>query len=94
MTWDEDWRHGRVHRWLPKKSFLRTGWPATGGVWVLCLTEKEAVKKNAGMIFNAYSMEERCRVIEQLGGTFYANPEDCPELGPKSHLRYIIGNDT
>ncbi|AEO63869.1 uncharacterized protein THITE_2027417, partial [Thermothielavioides terrestris NRRL 8126] len=61
-------------------SFLRTGWPPTGGVWVLYLTEGEAVKTNAGIIFKAYSMEERCQVIEQLGGTIYANPEDCLEL--------------
>ncbi|KAL2017346.1 hypothetical protein VTK56DRAFT_2269 [Thermocarpiscus australiensis] len=89
LAWYEDRGSARVHRWAPRKSFLRTGWPATGGVWVLCLTEDEAVQKNAGMIFNAYSMEERCQVIEQLGGTFYANPEDCPELDSNSHLRYL-----
>ena len=89
FTWDEDRDLARVHRWAPKKSFLRAGWPATGGVWVLCLTEAEAVERNAGMVFHAYSMEERCQVLEQLGGTFYADPEDCPELGADSHLRYV-----
>ncbi len=32
------------------------------------------------MLFNAYTMDERCSIIEQLGGTFYANPKDCPDL--------------
>ena len=32
------------------------------------------------MLFNAYTMDERCNIIEQLGGTFYANPKDCPDL--------------
>ncbi len=32
------------------------------------------------MLFNAYSMEERCIWIEKLGGTFYADPKDCPDL--------------
>ncbi|KAK4121289.1 hypothetical protein N657DRAFT_665577 [Parathielavia appendiculata] len=60
--------------------FLGTGWPVGGGVWVLSTDELIAAEKHAGMLFNAYTMEERCRVIEQLGGTFYANPKDCPDL--------------
>ncbi|SPQ20159.1 7912be00-275d-404e-8c3a-a7ac945b45cc [Thermothielavioides terrestris] len=60
--------------------FFRVGWPAGGGVWVLNMSERDAVEKQAGVLFSAYNMEERCRVIEQLGGTFYADPEDCPEL--------------
>lgn len=61
-------------------SFIRVGWPAGGGVWVLKTTEKGASEKGAAVIQNAYDMEERCRVLEQTGGAFYANPEDCPYL--------------
>lgn len=60
--------------------FLRVGWEAGGGVWVLSTTLEEAGGKGAAIIENAFTMEERCRVIEQVGGFFYANPEDCPDL--------------
>ncbi|KAL2017441.1 hypothetical protein VTK56DRAFT_2097 [Thermocarpiscus australiensis] len=60
--------------------FFCVGWPAGGGVWVLSTSKRIAAKKNAGILFNAYNMEERCKVIEQLGGTFYADPKDCLEL--------------
>ncbi|KAK4234773.1 hypothetical protein C8A03DRAFT_46965 [Achaetomium macrosporum] len=65
--------------YIPER-FLATGWPAGGGVWVLSTTEDIAAEKGAGMLFNAYNMEERCKLIEQLGGTFYADPKDCPDL--------------
>jgi hypothetical protein len=60
--------------------FIITGWPAGGGVWVLNGTIREATKKHAGMAFNAFNMEERSKIIEKLGGTFYTNPKDCPDL--------------
>lgn len=44
------------------------------------MSKRDALEKEAGVLFNAYNMEERCRVIEQLGGTFYADPKDCVEL--------------
>lgn len=71
----------RVVRQIPqKKTFIATGWPAGGGVWVLSEDQEVASMKQAGMLFNAFTMEERCKIIEQLGGTFYANPKDCPDL--------------
>jgi hypothetical protein len=63
-----------------KKNFIAAGWPAGGGVWVLREDAERAGEKDAGMLFNAYTMEERCAIIEQLGGTFYADPKDCPHL--------------
>ena len=60
--------------------YVRVGWPAGGGVWVLHTTVEEASKKGTGLIHNAYNMEERCKVIEQLGGVFHADPKDCPYL--------------
>ena len=64
----------------PPNSFIATGWPTTGGVWVLSTTKGEAAEKEVGVLFRAYSMDERCEVIEQLGGIFYSNPKNCPHL--------------
>ncbi|KAL2120205.1 hypothetical protein VTJ04DRAFT_4231 [Mycothermus thermophilus] len=63
-----------------EEKFIITGWPAGGGVWVLNGTVAEAGRKQAGMAFNAFNMEERSKIIEKLGGAFYANPKDCPDL--------------
>lgn len=62
------------------ESFIQVGWPASGGVWVLHITVEKAGDIGAARIQNAYSMEERCNAIEQLGGIFYADPKDCPHL--------------
>lgn len=61
-------------------SFIQVGWPESGGVWVLHTTEGGASEKGAGMVHNAYNMEERCKAIERLGGVFYTNPQDCIHL--------------
>lgn len=61
----------------PKKNII-VGWPAGGGIWVYDATEPH--DKDAGIVHNAHSMEERCEVIEKLGGKFYENPKDCPDL--------------
>lgn len=63
-----------------EEAFIATGWPAGGGVWVLSEDIFAPSRKHAGMLFNAYTMEERCNVIKKLGGTFYVNPKDCPDL--------------
>ena len=57
-------RVGRMETWL--------GLPNGGGVWVLEVEEFEAARRGVGgRIRNAKSMEERCRVIETLGGVFF-----------------------
>ncbi|EHK20980.1 uncharacterized protein TRIVIDRAFT_69992 [Trichoderma virens Gv29-8] len=61
-------------------TFIKIGWPAGGGVWVLNITDDEAFHRGAGIIYNAYDMEERCRMIKQLGGVFYENPKDWLDL--------------
>lgn len=63
------------------------GYPATGGVWVLCLPRNEAGRKGVGVVYNAYSIEERCKVIESFGRVFYADPDDSPELDLKGEGR-------
>ncbi|EAW11010.1 uncharacterized protein ACLA_066460 [Aspergillus clavatus NRRL 1] len=62
------------------ENFTGVGWPATGGVWVLRTTLREAVEIGTARIRNAYNMEERCQSIEKLGGVFYQDPKDCPHL--------------
>ncbi|KAF2435297.1 hypothetical protein EJ08DRAFT_333767 [Tothia fuscella] len=61
-----------------------TGWPITGGVWALKMTTKEARIRGCGRLSNALDMDERCKMIEMLGGSFYADPEDCVELSLSS----------
>lgn len=68
----------------PDKKTVVVGWPSGpdggAGVWVLRTTYDEGVQKGVGRVKNAGSMDERCRVIERLGGVFYARPEECPGL--------------
>ena len=59
---------------------LLVGWPKDGGVWVFKATEIEAFLKGSGRVANAYTMKERCKAIEQIGGSFYADPKQCPHL--------------
>lgn len=61
-------------------NYVRVGWTPDGGVWVWKTTRSDASEKGGAMLQNARTMEERCLVIEKLGGTFYANPKDCPFL--------------
>lgn len=56
--------------------YIRVGWPAGGGVWVLH-NFRGSNQERSQIDFNAYNMEERCKVIEQIGGIFYADPKDC-----------------
>ncbi|KAF4339669.1 hypothetical protein FBEOM_6452 [Fusarium beomiforme] len=64
----------------PDAPLLFVGWPADGGVWALSTNLSQSARKGLGRIGNAFTMEERCKIIEQLGGTFYADPKDCPHL--------------
>lgn len=77
-AWAESLRE--VYAGSSEEEFIATGWPTRGGVWVLSEDSEAASRKNAGMLFNAYNMEERCNIIEKLGGIFYSNPKDCPDL--------------
>jgi hypothetical protein len=60
--------------------YVRIGWPASGGVWVLNVSVDEAQERGASMVHSAYTMEERCRAIEKVGGVFYADPTACLDL--------------
>ncbi|KAI1086312.1 hypothetical protein F5B19DRAFT_479712 [Rostrohypoxylon terebratum] len=52
------------------------GWPPGGGVWVLRTTHEDASARGVGRINNCHTMEERCRLINHMGGTFYENPRE------------------
>jgi hypothetical protein len=58
---------------------LLLGWPESGGVWVLKVNQSDAARKGVGRIKNAFTIEEHCSVIEQLGGKFHSNPKDCSD---------------
>ena len=50
------------------------------GVWVLEVDEEDGSERGLGRIGNARNMEEKCRLIERFGGTFYPDPRECPYL--------------
>ena len=58
-------------------SYIKTGWPSSGnGVWILNTTRSRAAELGAGRIYNARDIDERCRIIESIGGVYYADPKD------------------
>lgn len=63
-----------------EKPALYFGWPAEGGVWVLNTTIFDATDMGSGRIHMAITMEERCKIMEELGAVYYAKPESCPLL--------------
>lgn len=66
--------------WELTKPVAYFGWPARGGVWVLSTTIIGASQMGAGRIHIAVTMDERCKIMEDLGAVYYARPEDCPLL--------------
>ncbi|KAK4233130.1 CheY-like superfamily [Achaetomium macrosporum] len=60
------------------------GVTSQGGMWALTTNASDCYEKQLGRINNAMDMEEKCRQIERLGGTFYADPRECPLLDFKS----------
>ncbi|KAM0351717.1 hypothetical protein ACHAPU_002229 [Fusarium lateritium] len=64
----------------PDTPLLFIGWPADGGVWAIHTSLWKSARSGFGRIGNAFTMEERCKIIEELGGSFYADPKDCPYL--------------
>ncbi|XDG03907.1 hypothetical protein ABKA04_003522 [Annulohypoxylon sp. FPYF3050] len=63
------------------RTLVIAAWPKNGeGVWVLAVDEDEAWGKGVGAVWNAFTMDERCEIVEKLGGEFYQDPADCPHL--------------
>lgn len=67
---------------------VQTGWPSSGkGVWVLEYVDNgrdREMKRWRSLLKLCLTMDERCKIIEQAGGTFYANPDGCAALMPLS----------
>ncbi|KAH7628040.1 hypothetical protein B0T09DRAFT_269223 [Sordaria sp. MPI-SDFR-AT-0083] len=99
------WR-GEPHNMCNRQDYGRSGvmlfgWPKSGvGVWVLKL-DWRGLDEVGGMerLRNKTNvdMETQSRMIEQLGGSFYADPAQCPELdflrGPRFALAVVEGED-
>ncbi|KAE8553809.1 hypothetical protein EYB25_002347 [Talaromyces marneffei] len=60
--------------------YIHVGWSSDGGVWVWKTTRMDVNGGGGAQLQNACTMQERCMMIEKLGGTFYADPKDCPFL--------------
>ncbi|KAG6365670.1 hypothetical protein INS49_007281 [Diaporthe citri] len=70
-------------KWWPSADDEAMWWfmnPGGGGVWVLNTTIIGASQMGAGRIHIAITMDERCKIMEDLGAVYYAKPEDCPLL--------------
>lgn len=74
------WFQNPEESWELTKPVTYFGWPAQGGVWVLNTTIIGASQIGAGRIHIAITMDERCKIMEDLGAVYYAKPEDCPLL--------------
>lgn len=59
---------------------LLVGWPAGGGIWVLRVLEYDAEKRGVGVVRNAFTIDERCEALEELGGIFYEDAKQCQFL--------------
>lgn len=97
--------------------WVKVGWPSTGGLWVLEFEnlrledvmsavdedhESDFVE-HSGLVMLARDMDERCDILEKLGGKFYARLKDYDgnaclkaweekttgEVGPLVVTRYV-----
>ena len=59
---------------------LEVGWPEAGGVWILKYSIRNKPPPKIGKVKMALNMEERCQMIEGLGGKFYASSLECSDL--------------
>jgi hypothetical protein len=62
---------------LPKTPLpVYYGYPSSGGMWVLQLVhKKEFFRVGMGKLKMVLTMDEKCRVIEMLGGEFHSDVE-------------------
>ncbi|KAK1840541.1 hypothetical protein CCHR01_16834 [Colletotrichum chrysophilum] len=74
-----------------REDVLIAGYPAAGGVWVLQAKPAAAAQAGVGRIKNARDMEERCRLIEKLGGTFHEDLKKATPLLFEDRIRSPSG---
>lgn len=63
-----------------KIDLVHIGWPKTGGLWFIKLSEEEMFKTQLGMLSMALNMDEYCKVLELYGAEFYKDHKDCDYL--------------
>jgi hypothetical protein len=69
---------------------LNVGYPVTGGVWVL-KQSGEYEQHDFAKVIMAFTMDERCAVLEKMGATFYPNVDDCPDIAKSLEDGIAIG---
>ena len=59
---------------------LHVGYPSTGGVWVLKVQSGEFEPDDFAKVIMAFTMNERCAALEEMGAVFYGDVNDCPDV--------------
>lgn len=76
---------GARERTESESRVLVFGWPEDGkGVWVLRYEREVATPRDFGRLQLAMNMNERCRMMQDFGATFYPDLADVEELRGRS----------
>ena len=59
---------------------LYVGYPSGGGIWVLMQKNGESLPDDFGRVGMAFTMDERCAMMKEMGATFYEKVQDCPDI--------------
>ncbi|KAH8910499.1 hypothetical protein BR93DRAFT_272045 [Coniochaeta sp. PMI_546] len=71
---------GVRHRLHQIPHYLKSGSSRWMTVWASGMTLEQAGQLEADMNQNVTTMNKRCSVVEQLGGTIYADPRGCTDM--------------
>lgn len=72
-----------------ERLWVKVGWPSEGGLWVAEFDDpvfgppfsEPRLPPGSGQIVLARNMDERCQILERLGGCFFARLEDYDGVG-------------
>ncbi|KAK3176386.1 hypothetical protein OEA41_007709 [Lepraria neglecta] len=67
------------------------GYPSTGGVWVLKVPSGEFEPDDFGKVVMVFTMDEHCAALEEMGATFYAIVDECPDVAKSLKDDVAIG---
>jgi hypothetical protein len=77
----------------PQKPPTFYGYPSTGGLWVLELAnDNELRRKRMGQLRNVFTMDEKSKVIEAMGGKFYTDSDNYWAAQEKQPLIWYMPN--
>ena len=73
---------------------VETGWPSSGrGVWVLEYPKNDREMRMGASLLNCcLNMDERCKMIQELGGIFYSDADACETLRPPSGNSHTLSS--